>query len=221
MWAWATAPNIKGVLHELLALLERHNVPATFFVSGVCARQNKSEIIEIRDAGHEIALHGYRHVPYNMPRAGMEADLYQAVSVYNDLDIEIKGFRAPWLIASMDVYTLAEQLGLKYVSNYKSTEPLHRVKGYDFLEIPIYLEDQALLKDNPVETLMNSSEAGRTFEFHLLYVRHTFRILDAFLSKLQMQTATLSQIAEGKQGLGLSFDIAYLSRWELIKKIVA
>ena len=221
MWAWATAPNIKGVLHELLALLERHDVAATFFVSGVCARQNKSEVIRIRDAGHEIALHGYRHVPYNMPRAEMEDDLYRAVSVYKDLDMEIKGFRAPWLIASQDVYDLAEQLSLKYVSNYKSIEPFHRVNGYNFMEIPIYLEDQALLKEGAVETLLKSCQAGRVFEFHLLYVRHTFRVLDAFLSKLQMQTATMSQIAEGKKGLGLSFDIAYLSRWELIKKLVA
>lgn len=221
LWAWATAPNIKGVLHELLELLERHDIAATFFVSGVCAQQNKAEIVRIRDAGHEIALHGYRHVPYNMPRAEMEDDLYRAISVYKDMDIEVKGFRAPWLIASEDVYILAQQLGLKYVSNGKSTEPLHRVNGYDFVEIPIYLEDQALLKENAVETLMKSCQAGRVFEFHLLYIRHTFMVLDAFLSKLQMQTATLSQIAEGKKAIGLSFDIAYLSRWELIKKIVA
>lgn len=221
LWAWATAPNIKGVLHELLELLERHDVAATFFVSGVCARQNKAEIVRIRNAGHEIALHGYRHIPYNMPRSEMEDDLYQAVSVYKDIGIDVKGFRAPWLIASEDVYVLAKQIGLKYVSNGKSTEPLHTVRGYNFVEIPIYLEDQALLKENAVETLIKSCELGRVFEFHLLYVRHTFRVLDAFLSKLQMQTATLSQIAEGKQGIGLSFDIAYLSRWELIKKIVA
>jgi Predicted xylanase/chitin deacetylase len=221
LWAWATAPNIKEVLHELLALLERHDVVATFFVSGVCARQNRAEIIRIKAAGHELALHGYKHVPYNMPRAEMENDLFHAVSIYKEMGIDVRGFRAPWLIASRDVYDLAQELGLEYVSNYKSTNPLHRVDGYDFVEIPIYLEDQALLKENAVETLLKSCQAGRVFEFHLLYVRHTFQVLDTFLSKLQMETATLSQIAEGRQGIGLSFDIAYLSRWELIKKVVA
>ena len=87
MWAWASVPNIKDVLHELLSLLERHNVTATFFVSGICAKQNRDEIIRIRDAGHEIGLHGYKHVPYDMPRAEMERDMYQAVSVYSDMGI--------------------------------------------------------------------------------------------------------------------------------------
>lgn len=219
MWAWATAPNIKGVLHELLALLERHNVSATFFVSGICAQQNKKELLRIRDAGHEIALHGYRHVPYNMPFQEMQDDLYHSVSIYKGMGITVKGFRAPWLISSPDVNVLAQRLGLKYVSNGKSTEPLHKVEGYDFLELPIYLEDQALLQKNATEVLLDSSESGRVFEFHLLYVRHTMRVLDAFLSKLHINTVTLEEIAQGKQGIGLSFDIAYLSRWELIKKI--
>jgi len=219
MWAWASVPNIKDVLHELLSLLERHNVAATFFVSGVCAEQNKAEILKIRDAGHEIGLHGYRHVPYDMPRAELARDLCQAVSVYRDMGVVVKGFRAPWLIASEDAYSMARLLGLKYVSNIKSKTAMKKVDGYDLVELPIYLDDQALLKNNAVETLLESSEVGRVFEFHLLYVRHTMKVLDAFLDKLQTEPETLLQIAEGKKGVGLSFDIAYLSRLELIKKL--
>ncbi len=221
IWAWASVPNIKGVLRELLSLLEKHDVAATFFVSGVCAQQNRDEIARIRDAGHEIGLHGYRHVPYDMPRAEMEDDLYQAVSIYKGMGMTVKGFRAPWLIASEDSYRLAQALGLKYVSNIKAKKTLEKVDEYDLIQLPIYLEDQALLQKNAVETLLESSESGRVFEFHLLYVRQTMRELDEFLSKLHIDTATLIEIAEGKQAVGLSFDIAYLSRWELIKKLVA
>jgi hypothetical protein len=44
-------------------------------------------------------------------------------------------------------------------------------------------------------------------------------VLDDYLGKLNIDTVTLSQIAEGREGLGLSFDIAYLSRLELVKKL--
>ncbi len=221
IWAWATVPNIKDVLHELLSLLKQHNVSATFFVSGVCAQQNSAEILRIRDAGHEIGLHGYKHVPYDMPSPELERDMYQAISVYKEMGVSVNGFRAPWLIASKDVYCLAQNLGLKYVSNIKSKKPMQNVDGYDFVELPIFLDDQTLLKRNAVEILMESCETGRVFEFHLLYVRHSLKILDTFLTKLQKQTGTLLQIAEGRNAIGLSFDIAYLSRLELMKKLVA
>ncbi len=220
LWAWASAPNIKEVFYQLLSLLEKHDVLATFFVSGVCAEQNKDEILAIKGAGHEIGLHGYKHVPYNMPRAEMESDLNRALSVFNDLGVEVKGFRAPWLIVSKDVYPAAQKLGLTYMSSTKSKNGPQRVDEYGLVELPIYLEDQALLQRNAVETLLKSSEDGRVFEFHLLYVRHGVKILDEFLSKLKTDTATLSQIAKTGKGLGLSFDIAYFNRTELLKKLV-
>jgi hypothetical protein len=219
MWAWGSVPHIKEALHELLSLLERHNVASTFFISGVCAEQNKDEILRIKDAGHEIGLHGYRHVPYDMPCAEMVRDMYQAISLFREMGVAVKGFRAPWLIANKDAYRVAQMLGLTYVSNVSVKKALQRVDKYNLVELPIYLDDQALLQKNAVETLLKSSEAGRVFEFHLLYVRQTMRVMDDFLNKLKIDTTTLSQIAEGSKGIGLSFDIAYLSRLELLKKL--
>lgn len=221
IWAWGSVPRIKGVLRELLSLLERHNVAATFFVSGVCAEQNKDEILRIRDAGHEIGLHGYRHVPYDMPSAEMLRDMYQAFSVFREMGVAIQGFRAPWLISNEDTYRAAQMLGLTWVSNVSAKKALQRVDKYDLVELPIYLDDQSLLQKDAVEILLNSSETGRVFEFHLLYVRQRMRVLDDFLNKLTIGTATFSQIAKGSEGIGLSFDIAYLNRLELVKKLVS
>jgi len=221
IWAWGSVPRIKEVLRELLSLLERHNVAATFFVSGVCAEQNKDEILRIKNAGHEIGLHGYRHVPYNMSRAEMVRDMYQAISVFREMGVVVKGFRAPWLIANEDSYRAAQMLGLTYVSNISAKKALQRVDKYDLMELPIYLDDQSLLQRDAVEILLKSSQTGRVFEFHLLYVRRRMRVLDDFLNKLKSGTATFSQIAEGRKGIGLSFDIAYLNRLELIKKLVS
>jgi len=219
LWAWGSVPRIKGVLHQLLSLLEKHNVAATFFVSGVCAEQNKDEILRISDAGHEIGLHGYRHVPYDMPSAEMLRDMYQAFSVFREMGVVVKGFRAPWLISNEDTYRLAQMLRLTYVSNISAKKGLQRVDKYDLVELPIYLDDQSLLQNDAVENLLKSAETGRVFEFHLLYVRQRMQVLDDFLNKLEIGTATFSQIAKGSKGIGLSFDIAYLNRLELLKKL--
>ncbi len=220
MWAWVSVPNIKQEFHGLLALLKKHKVSATFFVSGVCAEQNRDEILRTRDEGHEIGLHGYKHVPYDMPLAEMERDLFRAISIFRDMGVNVKGFRAPWLISSRNVYRAAQALGLTYMSSIKAKNGPRRVDEYGLVELPIYLEDQVLLQKNPVRTLLDSSKDGRVFEFHLLYVRQTRRILDEYLNKVKIETTTLSRIAEEGKGLGLSFDIAYLNRVELLKKLI-
>jgi hypothetical protein len=156
-----------------------------------------------------------------MPRAELEADMFQAFSVLKENNVTATGFRARWLVVSRDAYRTARTLGLRYASNVKAKKAPQIDEEYDLVELPIYLDDQALLQENAVDLLLNSCGVGRVFEFHLLYVRQTMELLDEFLSKLQTDTATLQQIAEGKKAFGLSFDIAYLSRWELIKKLVA
>jgi hypothetical protein len=219
IWAWGSVPHIKDTLYELLSVLKRHNAVSTFFISGVCAAQNKDEIRRISDAGHEIGLHGYRHVPYDMPYSEMMNDLHQAVSVFRETGVVVKGFRAPWLITNENAYHAVQMLDLKYVSNVKAKQAVQHLPEYSFVELPIYLDDQSLLQKNAVETLLDSSSSGRVFEFHLIYVKQTMHVLDDYLSRLKIDTATMSQIAEGRKGIGLSFDIAYLSRFELLKKL--
>ena len=48
-------------LPRLLRILERQHVTATFFVPGLTADLHPDAIRAIRDAGHEIAHHGYLH----------------------------------------------------------------------------------------------------------------------------------------------------------------
>jgi peptidoglycan/xylan/chitin deacetylase (PgdA/CDA1 family) len=46
---------------RILRILERHGVRATFFVPGMTAELHPDAVRAIRDAGHEIAHHGYMH----------------------------------------------------------------------------------------------------------------------------------------------------------------
>jgi len=219
LWAWVFTPYIKEVLHELLSVLERYNVASTFFITGVCVEQNKDEMLRIRDAGHEIGLHGYRHVPYDMSYADTVRDMQQAISVFNEIGVNVKGFRAPWGIANRNAYHAAQTLGLKYASNVIGKKVTQRVHKHNLVELPIYLDDRTLLQKNAVEILLKSAKPRRVFSFHLIYIRQRIWVLNSFLHKLKINTATFSQISEGSQGIGLSFDVAYLDRLELLKRL--
>ena len=64
------------VTPALLDLLDEEAVKATFFVSGIKAEKYRNLLVETRRRGHEIGIHGYRHVHpwYCFPFSGM-ADL--------------------------------------------------------------------------------------------------------------------------------------------------
>lgn len=48
-------------LDRLLALFTRHKITATFFVPGHTLESFPAQLAKVRDAGHELALHGYTH----------------------------------------------------------------------------------------------------------------------------------------------------------------
>ena len=48
---------------QVLEILKREQVLATFFVSGICAERNPDLLERIIEDGHEIGLHGYDHTP--------------------------------------------------------------------------------------------------------------------------------------------------------------
>ena len=73
MWHQAYGP-LTGV-PRVLDLLERHNLQATFFCPGYTAERYPDLLRRVRDAGHEIAHHGYLHEAM----AGMTRDKEAAV----------------------------------------------------------------------------------------------------------------------------------------------
>ena len=48
-------------IDEILSLLAKHNVKATFFVTGVWVNKNADVLKKIYAAGHELGNHGYLH----------------------------------------------------------------------------------------------------------------------------------------------------------------
>ena len=55
----------KVAVPQILALLRRHDLKATFFVPGRVAEQHGDRVREIIADGHEVGHHGYTHTAAN------------------------------------------------------------------------------------------------------------------------------------------------------------
>ena len=51
----------RAALPRVLALLERYDIPATFFIPGVAAKLYPDDVKRIAAAGHELGIHGWTH----------------------------------------------------------------------------------------------------------------------------------------------------------------
>lgn len=95
---WCSLPSrVERQTDEVLALLNRHSVSATFFVLGWVAERHPALVRQIRTAGHEIACHSYSHrLVYDLTPAGFRADTERAVAAIGDAcGIRPTAYRAP------------------------------------------------------------------------------------------------------------------------------
>jgi peptidoglycan/xylan/chitin deacetylase (PgdA/CDA1 family) len=109
---------------RILALLERHGIPATFFVPGHTADVFPDRVKAIRDHGHEIAAHGYLHEsPVGLDRA-QEANLLDRAeqALLRVANVKPIGYRSPaWDLSDYTISLLAER-GYLYDSSLMSDD---------------------------------------------------------------------------------------------------
>ncbi|MEW9702492.1 polysaccharide deacetylase family protein [Paenibacillus sp. SI8] len=83
---------------QLLDMLKRHNVKATFFVLGVRAQQYPELILRMHQEGHQIGLHNYSHksnwfmLPWTV-RKQVESSAAQIESIIGE---HPSYYRPPW-----------------------------------------------------------------------------------------------------------------------------
>lgn len=90
-------PRVQANTRRLLAMFECRHIVATFFVLGWVAERSPDLIREIRDAGHELASHGYDHrrVTTLAPEEFRE-DVRRSKTIIEDISGKpVKGYRAP------------------------------------------------------------------------------------------------------------------------------
>lgn len=82
---------------ELLELLNKYDVKATFFCVAKFAEERRKVVEELKQQGHLIALHSLKHK--NAMLQGIietNLDIGQSLKIMKDLDVEIKYYRPPW-----------------------------------------------------------------------------------------------------------------------------
>jgi peptidoglycan/xylan/chitin deacetylase (PgdA/CDA1 family) len=84
------------VLPRLLDLLASRGARATFFVEGLNAEMYPDALHTIVAAGHEVAVHAWRHEEWAALDADFEAELLErATDAMRGIGIEPRGFRPP------------------------------------------------------------------------------------------------------------------------------
>lgn len=89
--------RIERNLKELLVVLDNCSVKVTFFWLGWLAERHNDLVRMCRDAGHEIASHGYGHIlAYEAGPKAFREDITRAKDILeNIISDQIRGFRAP------------------------------------------------------------------------------------------------------------------------------
>lgn len=117
--AWGTED-----LDQILSILEKHNAPAAFFVTGEWALKYPEAITAINNAGHELANHGNSHK--HMPQLSKEEMALEIKgchdTVYNLTGKNMTLFRAPYSDWNDTVVEVAHTMG--YMSINQSVDSL-------------------------------------------------------------------------------------------------
>jgi peptidoglycan-N-acetylglucosamine deacetylase len=157
------SPLITG---EILALLDRHDVKATFFVSGARAMQYPELIKDIIYRGHGVGNHSMNHDPLVMlkPYRVLYREVSDAQNVLRKMGVEALAFRPPAGIINPKLHPILKQLGLICVTfnrraldagNFRvknlAWKILKKVKNNDIILLhdtpPRRPEDQAILME--------------------------------------------------------------------------
>jgi len=104
-------------VHDILNVLTKEKVHATFFVSGEWAERHPQIINEITEHGHELAMLGYRYKNYLEQELNqVRKDIIYAKEVFRKLGYkDIAYIRPPSGLFNEDVINEIEKLGLKAI----------------------------------------------------------------------------------------------------------
>jgi peptidoglycan-N-acetylglucosamine deacetylase len=139
-------------LPRLLKLLDKHQVPASFFVTGVTAQFYPETIKEILASGrHEIGVHGWIHENNTaLPAADERRLLAKAIAALEAVTgSKPVGYRSPSWAFSDATLGLLREFGFLYDSGMMADEEPYEIfidgQATGLLEIPVeWMRDDAM-----------------------------------------------------------------------------
>ncbi len=130
-------------LPRILGLLDRHKIPASFFIPAVSAMLHEAKVKEIVKAGHEIGLHGWIHERNSQLDEPTERELMSRslATLERIAGKRPVGMRTPSWDYSAHTIRLAKELGLAYDSSLMADDnPYEVVAGGQptgIVELPV------------------------------------------------------------------------------------
>jgi peptidoglycan/xylan/chitin deacetylase (PgdA/CDA1 family) len=110
----------RAVTHHLprvLQILERHGVSATYFIEAWNTGHYPGAINAVRNAGHEVAFHGWQHEPWSGLDPETERGLFEkSIFAFGKLYLMMRGFRPPGGVLTELTPTLLHEYGFSYYS---------------------------------------------------------------------------------------------------------
>ncbi|KAH0364048.1 glucose 1-dehydrogenase, partial [Aureobasidium melanogenum] len=108
---------------RLLKLFDKHDIKATFFTPAHTIESFPKQMTKVKDAGHEIGLHGYTHEHICNLSASQQRDvLAKSIEVItNFTGRKPQGYTAPAWATSKELIPLLEESGVIY-DHYKIVE---------------------------------------------------------------------------------------------------
>jgi peptidoglycan/xylan/chitin deacetylase (PgdA/CDA1 family) len=159
--AWGEFGRRVG-LPRILAVLERHGVPASFFCPAVAALIGPEEPARIAAAGHEIGIHGWIHENTSILDAATERELMLRArdTLAKLAGRDPVGHRAAQWDTSANTVAIVQELGLLYDSSLMADEEPYELlldgAPTGVVEIPV-----EWLRDDAVYFLFNRNPATR------------------------------------------------------------
>jgi peptidoglycan/xylan/chitin deacetylase (PgdA/CDA1 family) len=109
--------SVVELLPKVLEMLERHGLAATFFVEGLNAEIYPDALLEMKSAGHELALHAWSHEQWRDLGAERERELLgRARRAMDALSAGVSGFRPPGGLLTDATPDLLVENGFRYCS---------------------------------------------------------------------------------------------------------
>lgn len=129
----------------LADVFRRHDVSATFFVPGVDAERHPEVLRSLLAGGHELGVHGYRHVPPSqLSRTEEEDELDRTIAILTDLGADVRGYRSPAWDVSSHTDEILGRRSIAYSSHLMTDiRPFRHPSGV--IELPV----QWILDDVP------------------------------------------------------------------------